>query len=353
MHGPVDETIAADAANDAEIVASTVRPDDFVAAVAAARFGTAPPRYRRINVDAQLDRLHDPVYFTLRRGGVAIGTYCIDRQRLQLADSQLDAAYRGVLSIAEGHQRSGLGGWLVRSSLAWLRRQPGVALCYGCIDASNRRALGLLAREGALPLGELGVYTLYRQFPRRHMPLEKMGPDAAADIEALLATAAGGVELADRRLPTGGGSYRVARQRGEIVAGAHVSVTRLELDRLTGASGFVIERLMPHFAPGRRRFDPRNFAYLRLNHLYAPAPHAGVWPRFIQTLMAEHGVHFAVLVLDARGATFATLRQAGLPGAFSRRVAQRITVLSAGVEADPVLLARVQSAPLAISARDL
>lgn len=353
MRAPVDERIAADPALAATITASTTRPDDFVTALASARFGSTAPRYRRINVDAQLDRLHDPVYFTLRRHGDAVGTYCVDRQPLQLGQRDIDAAYRGLLSIAEGHQRHGLGRWLVRSALGWLRENAAPALCYGCVDATNRRALALLAGEGAVPIGELQVFTLYRQFPRRRIAVDTVAAPPAGEVEAMLAASAPCIELADRTPPRGGGAYRVVRGGGEILAGAHVSMTRLDLDPLQGVAGFVVERLMPRFPPGHRRFNPRNFAYLRLNHLYAPIEHAATWPRFIESLMAGHGVHFAVLVLDPTGPTFATLRGAGLPGALSRRFAQRVSVLSAGVDTEAALLDQIRAVPLSLSARDL
>lgn len=353
MPGTAERVIARDAGRGAEIVAAGERPPDFVTALAEARFGMAPPRYRRVNVDEQLDRLHDPVYFVLRRDGDAIGTYCIDRQTLQLGDTRIDAAYRGLLSVRERDQRSGLGRWLVDSALRWLRDHHPAALCYGCVDARNERVLRLLAREGGVSLGELDFYTLYRQFPRRRVDVERIGADALGEVDALLSGLTGGVELSDPVLPRGVGAYHVVRDGGEVRAGAHVSLTRLNLDRLQGVSGFVVERLMPLFPPGRRRFDPRDFAYLRLNHLYAPPRHAGAWPAFIESLLAEHGVHFAGLVLDPRGAAFATLRRAGLPGAIARRTAQRLRVISAGIETAPDLLARIRAAPLAISARDL
>jgi GNAT superfamily N-acetyltransferase len=352
MPEPVERIIGRDAARGAEIIAAGRRPRDFVTTLAEARFGMTPPRYRRVNVDEQLDRLHDPVYFVLRRDGRAVGTYCIDRQTLQLGDTRIDAAYRGLLSIREDEQRSGLGRWLVDSALGWLRDHRTAALCYGCIDARNERALRLLAREGGVPLGELDFYTLYRQFPRRRVALEQIGAESHAEVEALLSESASPSELTDRVLPRGG-AYHVVRDAGEVRAGAHVSLTRVDLERLRGVSGFVVERLMPLFPPGRRRFDPRNFAYLRLNHLYAPARHAEAWPAFIESLLAGHGVHFAGLVLDPRSATFATLQRAGLPGAIARRTAQRLRVISAGVEPDPGLLERIRAAPLSISARDL
>ena len=168
-------------------------PSDMPALVESVVFGTSGLRYRRLDVAAQMGRLHDPVFVCAYRGDALVGVYALDRRALSVDGRAVTGVYRGALCVASGAQGSGVGGALAVRGREWIDAlADGVGeavLSWGCVDADNTRSLTLLEREGAIGSGALAMVMSYRQWPRERVTLEALAPGRDPREVAVLAAA--------------------------------------------------------------------------------------------------------------------------------------------------------------------
>lgn len=301
----------------------------FVAQLEATWFGTAGLRYRRLGLAETLARLPDPAFLELEDEQGLLGTYAVARSRLLSPSGPLEGRYRGLLSIRSDRQGEGLGRLLVGQTLAWLAREAAAAgrplLSWGCVELRNDRSLGLLQAGGAVPLGELETMLVYRQWPRPRATLdvldESRGPEVARALGEAQRDCAYRVETA------GGAPFLALCDDAGILAGARAVPTRVELGRIGGPWDLLYERLFRYVPAARRRFDPRNFTYLRLWDVVVRPGQAHLWGDFLTSVLARHRVHMAMFVVEPRARAYRLLQEAGLFGRFARSTRQRLRVL--------------------------
>ena len=263
--------------------------------------------------------------------------------------------YRGLLSVRSDRQREGLGRLLVERTLAWVgehaERAGEPLLTWGCIEARNDRSLRLLRARGAQPLGLLETLMVYRQWPRIRVGVDVIeDPRLPAVRGALDETHAdcGLRSEADSPLP-----FLAVSDEAGIVAGARPALTRVDMERIGGLWDVLNDRLLRHVPAARRRFDPRNFTYVRLSDVVVRPGHAGVWRDFLSTVMAMHGTHMAMLVLDPRSRASGLLHEAGVFGRFAAATRQRLLVLGRAWNLEPARLAAHVDAPVGLGPLDL
>lgn len=337
-------------------IEATPQPGDaFVDQLEQTWFGSGGLRYRRLDIAGQLSRLVDPLYLELYREQSLVGTYALSSRIVHAGSVDIVGFYRGLLTISEDAAGQGLGRLLASRTLDWLGSQAvshgAPVISWGCIERNNVRSLGLLASLGAEEVATLESMTVYRQWPRRKVRVDRIDDPTQATLrEAIVETAADCGVLAK---PVSPGAYFAVTDDKQILAGARAVVTRVDMERIGGLWDFMHEYLFRHVPAARRRFDPRNFTYLRLSDLIVREEAAALWPDFITTLMAEHGVHMAMLVLDPRSAAARWLAQAGVFGRFAAATRQELAVLVTGWQLDTELLDRLRRQPIAIGPTDL
>ena len=184
-----------------------------------------------------------------------------------------------------------------------------------------------------MPCRELALQRVLRRGPR---PLAATGDDAG------LRGAAGSF-----------GRYFAVLRGGEIVAGARVTITRIDLSRAVGAYGAFHERVGRFIPAIRRRFDPKNFTYLRLSDVVARPGSAATWRDLLPTLMREHGVHMAMFVLDPQSSTYRALADGGLFGRFAENTRTRLDVLATAWNFPSDIIDQVSQRPLGIGPLDV
>lgn len=291
---------------------ATTRPDDeFAAHIARVRFGGS---YKRRNVDDQLARFYRPRYLSLRDKGRLVAALVLDEHTLAWHGERVPGYYRGLLSVAPELSGQGFGRILAQQALAWIDRRAakhgGPVLSYGCIDAGNETAWGLLDTLGASPIGTLTTQVKYRQ--RRGRPILDLSvTDALTD-----AAAAAWREQHEHAMLRHASMLRdnwitVEDPAGGIAACRH-RLTSLDLTPLGGLTGFVTERLMPLFPPGRRRFNPGRFNYVSVSDVVASRDSAHLWRRLVPHLMALHDTHFVAVTADTASPAVQRLAAAGV-----------------------------------------
>ena len=86
-------------------------------------FGGDGLRYRRLDVQSQLERFNCPVWFHAMSEGELAGVYVLDKRNLLLHGRRLTGYYRGALAVATQWQGQGLGRQLVQSAMQWMASQ--------------------------------------------------------------------------------------------------------------------------------------------------------------------------------------------------------------------------------------
>ena len=247
----------------------------FAEQLANTRFGSSGLRYRRLDAERLLTRYANARYFELYRNDALIGTYVLCPQALSIGDEAVDGTYRGLLTVASEHQSSGAGRVLAREALGWLRAQAAQAphVTYGCIDADNERSMRLLSSLGASDLGELRSMLVYRQWTRACPAVEVL--DDERDIGTALRLSFDDCLLrpADARP----GAFFAVRDGATILAGARAELVRLDLAVTNSKWPRLYGALIDRFPPAKRRFDPRDFRYVRLHDVVAARGSGKAW----------------------------------------------------------------------------
>ena len=314
----------ADAGIDVDVHAAP--PEDFVGFASELRFGTGAARYRRANLAEQLTRFADPRYVVAREGGAVTGGYAIDFRDASCAGARVPGAYRALLGVSPERRGTGVGRALAARARALIDERAATlgepVLAWGCIDASNAASLGLVGGAGgATDVGGLASWLLYRQAPRGTLDVRVIDDASSVDVrrgylralEASLSDCAladvTGVHGASAPDPDGGAVHAVLE--GErIVLAARVRPTVLAFDTLGPATDALVRHLVMPFGFARRRFDPRAFRYLSLTDVVVVPDAERLWPRFVSTLLARHGAHHALVVLDPSREAWRRLRKA-------------------------------------------
>lgn len=332
----------------------SARPDfeaDFLALLQQTEFGTAGVRYRRLGLEEQLRRLRQAVFVELRERGRLLGTYALTACALSFDDQKVTGIYRGLLAVAPHAQGKGLGRHIVERTFDWLgtRNAGRPTLTWGCIESQNSRSRLLLQSAGARKLGSLESLLTYRQWPRKRIEIEDR-VEAETIAAAFEQSRAGyGVTAIDTDTER---YFAVSGEEG-IVAGARATLTHVDMLSAGGVWDLFYEKIMRRVPAARRRYDPRNFRYLRLTDIIVRPGYEQIWGDFVSTLLARHEAYMAMFLLDPQGSAYLGLEKAGLFGRFAASTKQRIDVLAMAWNMPADRLAAFAEKPLAIGPLDI
>ena len=327
----------------------------FVRQLEDTEFGTAGLRYQRLALPEQIARLPNAVFLELERKHKLVGTYAIAARELQSQDGPASGLYRGLLTLSPDARREGLGRYLVARTFDWLERRsaagPTPVVSWGCIERNNLRSLSLLRTLGAATLGTLQSMLTYRQWPRSRVTVEELGATDAGLVETALETSYRDCGL--RPADTSTEPYLAVTDDRGVVAGARATLTRLNMVSSGSRWDVFYDGLMRRVPAARRRFDPRNFTYVRLSDVVVRPGRERLWRDLLPTIMARHDTHMAMFMFDPRSKVYTRLAEAGLFGRFTAATRQEILVLAQAWNAPGDFLARSAKQPLAIGPLDI
>ena len=340
--------------DDLSLVATRQPGGDLVRQLEETWFGSQGVRYRKLAVGEHLGRFTAPAFLELRSGDRLVGTYVIEAGRLASAGIGATGWYRGLLTVNPEFQGRGLGRLVVDRTFEWLDAHASgsaeASISWGCIERNNERSLRLLQSIGAIELGTLETRLVYRQWPREQVAIDVLGADAREEIRRAVDETYADCGLT-AAIPDEQPFYAVTRE-SRIVAGAHAAIARVDMERLGGWWDFMHDKLFRHVPPARRRFDPRNFTYLRLSNAVVLPGHEQVWKPLITTLAARFGVHMVMFAFDPRSRAHRLLQDAGVFGRFADATRQEVAMLATSWHVDRDTLAGIVAKPLGLGPRD-
>lgn len=330
MQPPTERVLIAEEPGRGLRLEATPSPGEaFIDRLEESVFGSAGLRYRRLDIRERLDDRGGVVCIELWHERHLAGTYLLSPRDLVVHGEPTRGVYRSLLTIDRALQGRGLGRYLVRHALDWLAataEQPLVT--WGCIERDNERSRSLLASLGARRVAGLESRLVYRQWPRARVDVSRFDRADASSFTAALQLTENDCAIRDATI--GGGNYFAVTGDDGIVAGARAIMTSVEMMPTGSRWDAFYAQLVRFLPPARRRFDPRNFRYLRLDDLVVRPGSETVWPDFLSTLMTIYDVHMAMFVLDPRAGLTRSLERAGLFGRFAAATRQHVDVMATG-----------------------
>lgn len=351
---PDSGLIGADRERELTLRASDRPSEAFIEQLASTRFGSSGLTYRRLDIAEQLTRLHDSVFIELQHQQQTAGTYVLAARPLRMLQNSCNGIYRGLLTLGPQRRSAGLGRFVVQTTLAWLDRQAqkqdSPLLTWGCIEKDNAPSIRLLSSEGASSIGRLESFTVFRQWPRKRIATDTIPTASRERVDDVLREC-----YADCSVQMTGGPapFFAVTDNAGIVAGARASVTRVNMTSTGSFWDTLNDKLLRHVPAARRRFDPRNFTYLRLSDVVVREGHARAWRDLLPTLLAQHDLYMAMFVLDPDSMACRQLQGAGLFGRLARSTRQRIEVMANGWNIDAATWNELAQRPLAIGPVDI
>ena len=132
---PTESVLLSDEDRGLRLVARAEAGEQFRRHLAEVRFGTTGVRYRRLNIEEQLERLSDAVFLELMQDDRLLGTYVLAQRTVHTPAGPAAGIYRGLLTMAEEAQGQGLGRLLAAAALDMLAersaRQDVATLSWG------------------------------------------------------------------------------------------------------------------------------------------------------------------------------------------------------------------------------
>jgi len=273
-------------------------------------FGSDGLRYRRLDVQAQLHRFIEPVYFHAFVSDELVGVYVLDKRQLLVDGKRLNGYYRGALAVDEYWQGRGVGARMAQAAMLWLegQAQGQTILSYGCIDTSNHRSLKLLKQLGARHGAVLSMYLMYRQLPSSRCTLTPMNSSllqAASSLSDEVYNDCRVRDVSQSSLP----GYAVLDDEG-IVVSAGVVTTRFCIKEMGLVARLCTRLFVTPFPVARRRFNPHNFTYVSLSNVTLREGCENRWRDFVSAVLHELDCHFAVVYVDRQSLLFQRLQKA-------------------------------------------
>ncbi len=289
----------------------------WLAFAASVTFGPATQRYRRLQLDRQVQRFAEPVFFSARAGRELLGIYVLDKRRLLFAGCPMTGYYRALFAVREDRRGEGIGTLLAGRAMEWIDAAARLAdtpiLSYGCIASDNAASLSVLTGQGGVSLGTLTSRLLYRQWPRASQRLTDLIPSATAlPIGQPSSTSAVDVTRCDLPLlgfVDAGGNNDGA---GAVRLAAHVGISAIAMAEAGAATQLALRVLVRPWRFARRRFDPESLTYLRISHLYVRPDCTQEAEVFLQALLARFDAHYALLVTNSGSVLESILADTGL-----------------------------------------
>lgn len=289
---------------------------ELIALVETIGFGSDGLRYRRLNVADQLARFSNPTFFSAYFNEKLVGVYVIDSRELMLDNEPAKGFYRGVLAVSADYQGQGVGNQLADAAMDWLDKQAQstgqITVSYGCIDISNSRSLALLAKQGTVPVGNITMFMMYRQWPREQCDLAQVDDTLMLHYQALLEQRQ--KEFAWQDITQACAPLFAVSDSDGIRVAACVSSSAFQILGMSPTLAWVTKMLVKPWKPARKRFDPDNFTFAVFSQIVVREGCERDWPAFVSTVLARHGVHFGIVYIDPASTLFNQVLRAGLLG---------------------------------------
>lgn len=296
------DLIYSDRSRDIRVLQDIEIPPDLLSFLEATVWGERGILFRSLDMAEMLNGLAQPSFLWLVKGGRTIAVAVRNRKKVEMAGTQYDAIHLALFAVHPDFVRQGYGKILAQVSRDYYLAALGATgLLYGYIESGNEASLQLNRGIGYRDLGEVRSRLFSRPRPRPSARVETLRQEEVPQMLARLKDAYSSHSLCSFDQSLDPDHYLVARQNGEIVAGAQVHTVHWELLQLPGWQGWLGTKLLPHIPLLGHDFTPEDLRFARVGNLYAREGAEPMVSDILETFLAEQRMPFAAVMADPRG----------------------------------------------------
>jgi hypothetical protein len=326
----------------------------MVALLERAVWGTTGPRYVTHDQGKLLDRIAEPRFFSLMEGGELVAVSAHARKTVRLCDNTYDAFFSIAIAVEAAKIGQGYGALLHEHSCHHLFRELGErSLIYAYVEVDNERSLRMCKKAGYVSIGSYNSIICSRLRPKDDARVDRLESIESKTLVQLLNDQYADHALLDFEQSVAADDYYVLKQAGRIVAGVQADRLHWTIKHLPGLSGMMLMKVLPCFPFLRRRFDARDYHFLRLGNVYARMGYEAEVFTLIEALLARQGVYTAMVVMDERSPAYQRIAQAGRFGIMGTGATVAAHVVASFNDVSEEEIEEIQRRPLHISAMDI
>jgi GNAT superfamily N-acetyltransferase len=331
------------------------RPDQqFVEFLESIVWGSGGVQYTMHHLADILNRLGDPVFFSLTEAGRLAAVTTLNRKTVVLDGQRYPAVYSYGISVDPAKRRQGYGTLLAEQRLRYgLNHLGDKGLFYGYVEAGNASSLRTNMKAGSRSMGRYHALLLSRLRPRDDGYCRGLPESKRDQVVQLLSVQYKNHNLVDFDDSVDVEQCYIREQGSDIVAGVQCGPPRrLTIRHLPGVSGLLLVRLLPHIPLLGRLIPRRNFHFLTFGNMYVKSGREKELFKLMEALLARHGLNFGMMYLDRRSPVFQRLTAAGAFGLLNSLIEVPVEVMAYFKGFSAAEIAAIHSRPLFVSMND-
>ncbi|WP_018343940.1 GNAT family N-acetyltransferase [Cytophaga aurantiaca] len=318
-------------------------------------WGTKETVYQHQDTEENIQKVPDPLFFSLQKQDEVIGTCCFSKTTMSVNNNKYDFWYSRYFSIDKQKQGGIFGSMILKHIRNYFEQHTLVqSVFYAYVDASNIRSQKLLKYIGFKKLRSFETLTFSRLYPKKDKNVSLIDSTDKETMLDLLKESYKDFLLTDFTPKFCDDSYYVLKKENEILAGVRVHTAHWVIRSLSGLAGKVIIKILPHIPVLRRLFNPREFRFLAFDGVYIKDGHEKELFALMESVCSSLKVNTGLLWMDSESALYHKLKAAGNWGIMDK-LKENIPahVVAAFKNIPKEELEKISSSPIYISAMNI
>lgn len=336
------------------ITCSDTPSEQTVALLEATVWGSQATRYKILGISEKLARLRAPRFFVLSEKGRELCVFVLDFCHKSLMGQSCGAWHFVMASTVTDRQNEGLAGILIehiRDYCVATVEHPGFGFAY--VEASTVFSLRLSEQIGYAVDAKIPLTLFSRLVPKAVPAVAQLRPEEVSGVVEKLEALYEDHELNDFSDTLNCEDYLVLRDQGRVVAGAQTEVLNWSVQSMPGFAGTLLLKVLPHLPGFNRILNLRDLRIVRFGNLLLPERQEEALFQVLETALALNRAKVGLIMLDERSPFLQKIRDHGRLGLLSVALKGSAQLHIDVVGMDEVMLERLSSQPLLVSAGDV
>lgn len=275
-------------------------------------WGTKETTYQHQQTEQNSTRVPDPLFFSLEKDEELIGTCCFSKRSIKKDGRTIDFWYSRYFSIDLKKQGSIFGNMILRNIRAYFENEVQTpSFFYAYVDASNVRSHKLLSHIGFEKIRNFETLTFSRLYPKKDKRVAQLLQEEQYTMLNLLQEAYKEYTCVHFDAQFFERNYFVLKVENEIVAGIRANMAHWVIRSLSGLSGKMIIKIIPHIPILSRLFNPTDFRFMAFDGIYCKAGYEKYFFLLMESICASSNVSTGLTWLDTDSPLYFRLKDAG------------------------------------------
>jgi hypothetical protein len=317
-------------------------------------WGNRDLRYTILDMPTKLDRLRDPYFFSLVKGGTLAAVCVLNRKTTQLLDRAFDSFHFVMLATDDRRRGQGLAGLLserIRRFCEKELRAPAVAYAY--IEAGTDYSLLISDKLGHRLRSHIALTIFSRIWPKDDDHIHRLEGDEIDRVKTRLSELYDGhvfVDFDNSLLPN---EYYVLRRNGEILAGVQTEILCWSISAMSGPVGWFTLNVLPWLPWLRELLPLRNFRFLRFGNIVVRPGCERELTKLLDGLLARNDTRLGLILMDERSPVHQMITRAGKLGILNPLFGRSVNFIADFKGTTEEEIEHISRQPIAVSPRDV